>query len=242
MKNITKILQEYGFSNKQAKTYLAMLSLGIASITRISKKAGLKRPTTYLIIDELLDKQFIISIPQGKRTYYKAENPENLIKKLEERKNKVEAILPQLNSLYIEKSKQPKVRFYEGKKQIYKIYEEIFKSKEIWAMFSVERLSKIFSHEENEHFFRILIRQGGIIYDMTEDTAKARAYVRTGYRQGVSEVRFLPRDFQIAVDILVSENKTVMISFDNLIGIIIEDENIAEAQKSNLQFIWNHIT
>lgn len=241
MVNTQKILQQYGFSEKQAKIYLAMLSLGTASITQISKRAGLKRPTTYLVIDELLDKQFIITIPQGKRTYYKAENPEELIKRLEQRKKKIEEILPQLKSLHIKSSKQPKVRFYEGRKHIYKMYEEIFKSKEIWAMFSVDKFLNVFNQKDNEHFFRILIRNSGIIYDLIEDTKKAREFIRAKYRVSSSETKFLPKDFKIAVDILVSDNKVAMISFDNMIGIIIDDENIAQAQKTNLQFIWNNI-
>lgn len=241
MENTQKILKEYGFSDKQAKIYLAMLSLGTASITQISKKAGLKRPTTYLVIDELLNKQLMIAVPKGKRTYYKAEKPEELVKKLEERKKKIEQALPQLKSLYIKTSKQPKVRFYEGKKQLYKMYEEIFKSKEIWAMFSVDKFLSVFSIKDNEHLFRILNRQEGIIYDMVEDNKKARELVQAGYRKGASEAKFLPKDFKISVDILAFGGKVAMISFDNVMGVIIEDENIAKAQKTNLQFIWNHI-
>jgi sugar-specific transcriptional regulator TrmB len=218
-----------------------MLSLGTASITQISKKAGLKRPTTYLIIDELLNKQLIVTIPKGKKNYYKAEDPEELIKKLEQRKKEIEQALPQLKSLYVKNLKQPKIRFYEGRKQLYKIYEEIFKSKKIWAMFSVEKFLNIFTRNDNGHFFRILNRHGGIIYDLVENTKKAKEFVQDGHRKGLSENKFLPKDFEITVDILVSENKVAMISFDSLIGIIIEDENIAKAQKFNLQFIWNHI-
>lgn len=238
MKNIQKTLQEYGFSDKQAKVYLAMLSLGTAPITQISKRAGLKRPTTYLVIDELLNQNLIVAVPQGKRTYYKAESPEELVKRLEQRKRKIEGIIPHLKSLYIKTSKQPRVRFYEGKRQLYKIYEEIFKSKEIWAIFSVDKFLTVFTDRDNEHLFRILNRQGGIIYDMVEDTKKAREFVRAKYRIASSEVKFFPKDFKIAVDILVSGNKVAMISFDNLIGVMIEDKNIAETQKVLIKFLY----
>lgn len=241
MKNTQQILQQYGLSNKQAKVYLAMLSLGTASITQISKRANLKRPTVYLVIDELLDKDLIVAIPKGKKTYYKAEPPEELITRLEERKKEIEKIMPELKSLYKKSSKQPRVRFYEGKDKLYKIYEEIFKAEEVWAMFSPDRFLTVFDNKDNEHFFRILIRHGGVIYDMVEDTKKAREFVQAKYRMGSSEVKFLPKDFKLATDILVFDNKVAMMSFENVIGIIIEDENIARAQKSNLQFIWDHI-
>lgn len=239
--DIQEILQEYGLSEKEAKVYLAALSLGAASITELSKKAGLKRPTTYLVIDELLKKHLFIAVPKGKKTYYKSENPEELTKRLEERKRKIEEILPELKSLYTKSSKQPKVRFYEGKDKVYKIYEEIFRAKEIWAMFSVDRFLSIFTDEDNKHFFRILLRKEGIIYDLFEDTKKAREFSQAKYRKGLSEIKFLPKDFKFSTDILVFDNKVALISFENITGVIVEDEDIAKTHKATLQFIWHQV-
>ncbi|MCD4704598.1 hypothetical protein K8R66_00815 [bacterium] len=235
-------LQQFGLNNKEIKLYLASLSSGIASITQLSKKAGLKRPTTYLIIDELLKKNLLISIPKGKKTFYKAENPKKLIEKLEEKKKNMEKILPELKSIYITNSKRPKVRFYEGKDQITKMYEEMFRTEELWGMYSIKKLSKIYTQEENGHFFRILARQGGMIYDMAEDTKHAREYTKINYRKGCGETKFLPPKIQVPTDILVSKNKLSMISFKNLIGVVIEEENIVKTHQMLLQFIWNSIS
>lgn len=49
-------LRELGLTDKEAELYLASLSLGTASIAGLAKKAELKRPTTYLIVDTLLQK------------------------------------------------------------------------------------------------------------------------------------------------------------------------------------------
>lgn len=236
-----KILEQYGLTKKEADFYLATLSLGTASITAITKKAGLKRPTAYLVIDELLKKQLLINIPQGKKIFYKAEHPEKLIKKLEENKRKIEEILPELISLYSLSSKEPKIRFYEGKEKLFSMYEEIFKAKKIEAMISVDRFLSLFTIKDNEHFFRILTRHGGKLHDMFQDTKKARDFTRYKYRTGVSEVKILPKTFNFATDILVFDNKVALISFENILGIIIEDENIAKTQQQMLSFIWNQL-
>jgi len=236
-----KIFQRYGLTDKETKVYLAALSLGTCSITQLAKKAGLKRPTTYLIIDELLKKDLLITIPSGKITHYKAEAPETLIEKLEENKEKIEEMLPELRSIYQKSLKQPRVRFYEGKDKLLKMYEEAFRSKEIWAIFSYDKYSEVITETENRHIFNILNRQGGIIYDLMENTKKAREYARVKYRTGLSETKLLPSSSKIATDILVFDNKTAMISFDNLIGIIIEDPSIAQIQKQMIQSIWNNI-
>ena len=234
-------LKQCGLNEKEAKMYLAALALGTSSITQLAKKAGLKRPTAYLVIDDLLKKLLLIKIPKGKKTYFKAENPKLLSQQLESRKNALEEILPELKNIYFSNLKQPKIRFYEGKKNIYKIQEEMCKAKETWAVFSPENFLKVFSHKDNEHFFRVLVRNGGIIYDMFEDTKKAREFARAKYRFGISEVRFLPPQIKFATDIWVHEDKLTAISFENLTAMVIEDASIAKTQKQLLQFIWNHL-
>lgn len=236
--NIKETLTDYGLSEKEIALYLAALELGAASITQLSKKAGLKRPTTYLVIDNLLKKGLLIEIPKGKKVHYKPEEPQELIKSLENRKRKIEEILGELQNLYIKSSKRPGVRFYEGKERILKIYEEIFRAKEIWSIFSAESYFKNFSETEDKHLFRILIRNGGIIYGLHEDTKKAREYYKEPYRYGVSKDKFLPRGVKIATEILVYENKTALIAYATLTGVIVEDESISQTLKIMMKLLW----
>lgn len=234
-------LKECGLNDKEAKIYLSSLSLGISSVTQLAKKAGLKRPTAYLVIDDLLQKQLLVKIPKGKKTFYKAENPEILSQQLENKRNALTQMLPELKNVYLTNLKQPKIRFYEGKENIYKIQEEMCKAKEIWAVFSPEKFLKVFNYKDNEHFFRVLVRHGGILYDMFEDTEKAREFSQAKYRFGISEVKFLPPQIKFATDIWVHEDKLTAISFDNLTAVVIEDESIAKTQKQLLKFIWSHL-
>lgn len=241
MEKYQTILEEYGLTDKEAKLYLAGLSLGTATITQLAKRASLKRPTAYLVIDELLKKGLLTLVPKGKKANYKAEDPKELINRSEQSKRKIEEILPDLKTIYLGSSKQPGVRFYEGKDKIFKIYEEIFRSKEIWAMFSIDRFLDVFSDEDNKHFFRILAREGGIIYDLLENTKKAQEFSRTKYRFAISETKLLPKKMKLSTDILVAGNKVAIISFKNVSGVIIEDKDIAKMQKASLQFIWDQL-
>lgn len=239
--NKEQIIQRAGLNKKETKVYLASLALGVSSITQLAKKSGLKRPNTYLVIDDLLKKQLLIKIPKDKKIYYKAENPETFKQKLAKQQDDFSQILPELTKIYSTNLKQPKVRFYEGKKGIRQVQEEMCRAKEIWAIFSPENFLKVFSPQENQHFFRILIRRGGILYDMFEDTKKAREFARVNYRTGVSQVKFLPKNFHFATDIWVHDDKMVMVSFENLSCVVVEDESIARTQKLILQFLWNQL-
>lgn len=241
MDNIKTALQKYGLNRKQISLYLAALVLGTSSITQLSKKSGLKRSTTYVIIEEIIKRHLLIPVPQGKTMYYKAESPEKLLGFLEDSKDAIKQILPELQDVYLKKVQQPKVRFYEGRDKILQVYDEIFRAKEIWAMFSYDAYLQVFSEKESKHFFNILNRQGGILYNLLPNTKKARELVGDGYRKGSSETKILPREFKFATDILVFDNKVALISFDNLTATIITDHSIAHSQKLTLQFIWNSL-
>lgn len=54
-------LEEFGLSDKQARVYAALLSLRDARATEISEIAKVKRPTTYLALEELQAKGLVIS-------------------------------------------------------------------------------------------------------------------------------------------------------------------------------------
>jgi len=235
------LLQQLGLSEKESALYLTALDSGVVSITQLAKKSGLKRPTCYLVIEELVKKHLLTKTPKGKRICYKAENPLILSQQIAKTQETLNMLLPSLLSSFQKHSHQPKIRFYEGKQQISKMSEEIYHAKEIWAMFSPKNFLNVFSKQENKHFFNILIRHGGVIYDMFEDTPQAREFAQAKHRTGISHVKFLPSDFKIATDFMVYEDKLAIVSFENLIGLIIEDKAIAQTQRQMLKFIWEKL-
>ena len=48
-----QVLENLGLSEKEAEIYLALLELGTGTVVEVAKKSGVKRPTAYLVLDEL---------------------------------------------------------------------------------------------------------------------------------------------------------------------------------------------
>ena len=240
METMQDALQSYGLNEKETRLYVAAISLGVASVMQLARRAGLKRPTTYLILESLLDQGLLVAIPKGKKTYYKAEDPIYFSKTLMKKQSKMQAVLPALQELYMRNSSHPRIRFYEGKDKLMRLYEEIFRSKEIWAMVSIDGFLRVFNEDDEKHFFRILIRHNGAIYDIMENTKMARIFSRLPYRTAVGKVRLLDRGARIATDILVFHDSVATISFDSMVAAVIEDAHIAESMKMMVQCMWNH--
>ena len=72
------VLASLGISKKAANVYLAALALGTASVQDIARKVGIKRPTAYLHIEELLRYGILEKVPYNKRFYYRAADPQFL--------------------------------------------------------------------------------------------------------------------------------------------------------------------
>lgn len=238
---IANELKKMGLSEKEASIYLACLRLGPASITEIAKISGLKRPTVYLIIDNLLEKDLVHRSVKGKRIYYLATKPENLISLLEGKISLIKNILPNLEALYPSPIKQPQIRFYQGKNGLKNIYEEIFSSSSnIKAIVSLDKFFQVFSERENAYFFELLKKSGARIYDLIENSSQALKYAKAYYRKGLSWVKILPENFKITTDILIFGKGLALISFENLTGLIIENIELAQTHRQIFKFLWSN--
>ena len=72
------VIEKIGLSKKQTDIYLALLELSEATITDIARTATMKRPTTYLIINELEMLGLVSSIKKGKKKFYSPAHPRRL--------------------------------------------------------------------------------------------------------------------------------------------------------------------
>ncbi len=233
------VLQEIGLTAKEAAVYLAALELGQASVLRIAQKAGVKRPTAYVTLNALQEKGLIEVIPKGTTTLYQAVNPEKVLAGFEERARAFKEVLPEFRSLANAMPGKPRVRFYEGKKAILGLYEkEIFSGGEIIGAVSIKDVRSMLSQDEQMGLLRLMKANGGHVRDLIEDSSEAREYLEEKNRLGLGETKFLPKDMEFKVDLLIYGNTVAMISPKNRIAVLIEDRAIADAQRQFLEFLW----
>ena len=113
MNEIVNSLKNIGLSEKESKVYLASLKFGEANVGDIAEEAGLKRPTTYVVLDELRKKGLVLKIPGAKKVIYKAKTPDELYEQSVSNVNEFEKFLPKLRAM--SPSKKPiKTLYFEG--------------------------------------------------------------------------------------------------------------------------------
>lgn len=96
-------LTALGFTEKESLVYVAALALGPSPVQRIAERAGVKRATTYVMIERLASRGLVSTEKRGKKKLFSAAPPEAILSHVDRQKEEVEArrrvcleVLPEL--------------------------------------------------------------------------------------------------------------------------------------------------
>jgi predicted DNA-binding transcriptional regulator len=237
---LTDQLKKIGFSDGEARIYIAALELGETSVARIAKKAAVERTTAYGFL-EALKKRGLISVSHhGKKTLYSAESPKKLRSEIEEKERFIDALLPELLSIANVLDKKPKVRFFDSREGIYDIYRETLRFEgvpiHIWMSspwFDDERFWRDFYMpariEKKIGIWAILPRNEETIPFAKEDAASLRQTRMTAGNDFTS-------------DILLYGNRNVaIISFSEMTALAIESRPLYDTLRFVFQSHWDSL-
>jgi len=249
MTNVKEKLINIGLNEKEVEVYLSILALGKGTVTDIARRASIKRTSIYQYIDTLLKEGMIFQTVFKKRTLYVPEDPKKIIRLLEDKQNKIEnnkremaEAIPGLEALYSASLARPSVSYYQGKDGIREVYNEILSNnKNVYTFFSPRKVFKIFSYEENDNMLMKLYNNGGMLYNIVERSDEAEKRLEIKKYNAFVKSKVLNDSFKFDTDLLIGKDEIAMISFDNLVGVLIKDKAIASLQKNIFQSIWKSL-
>ncbi len=243
MEDLVEQLKNLNLSDKAARVYLALLELGPSTPYKIAKRARLKRPTAYVIAEELVEKGLIIQVTGEKNKLYMARSPEAYVEDAEQKLRSVKRALPELMALQRKTSEKPNILYFEGTdglKQAYDYRLKEFHGKEIVGFFAratdvdVELEKSVFlPWNEYKQKHNIAVRA------FTPDDASLASYEKFLTGDGGIVARFLPTNlyaadtsfemFEWGVRIVIPGSKQAL---------IIESEKLARAMKDIFEILW----
>lgn len=94
-----KVIEMLGYSTKEAKVYLAMLSLGECHISDIAIRAEIPRTSAQAIVDKLHKDGLANFYVMRRYKYWVAENPRHLLDMMRQRQQIIEEEIPYLVNL-----------------------------------------------------------------------------------------------------------------------------------------------
>jgi sugar-specific transcriptional regulator TrmB len=244
-KKIESLLVRAGLTDKEAKVYLALLSLGKGTVSEIARAAGVGRTYGYAILDILTSKNLISVSGKKPKQEFVAESPRKLYEFLEgevlhrkETLGEIKDVLPELISLHSVEDR-PKVRFYEGIEGIKEVYEDTLTAKErpLRGFAKYEELHGTLKNYFPDYYKRRTAK-GIFGYGIITDTPLGRERKRHD-KEEAREIKLIPKEkFDISPEINIYDNKVMIVSFREKLGVIIESGEIADAMKKIFDLVW----
>jgi len=185
-------LLDYGLSDKEAELFLICLKLGEATANRIAQLADLPRSTTYDVLEKLRNLGLISTAKIKNKTHFISKTPEVLISSLEDRRQKIKNILPELKKLQNKIGEKPIAEVFQGKIAIVRLLDEILenaKSLKIMGCLG-NALEKIDYHPDKFRMKRIenkiMVRQ---ILEVSSESKKVKSnkYTHIKYLKSFNE-------------------------------------------------------
>lgn len=244
MKNPESQLLSLGFSLKEARVYRALLELGRGTVSEIARNAGVNRTTGYDILDSLVGKGLAKTSGKEPKQEYAAEPPEKIIDLLEARIEKTKSLLeevkdlvPQLKSIH-NIGNRPRVRFYEGKEGLMEVYEDTLTStEEIRAFATVDDMHRALPNYFPAYYKR-RAKKGIKIRAIIPKTPVALERISHN-KEELRESALIPPDkFYFSPEINIYDNKVMIASWRENLGIIIESAEIADSLKKIYELAW----
>lgn len=237
-------LQNIGLTKNEATVYVALLALGQGTVAEIASQAGINRTTGYSLLNNLLSRGLIDVSGKKPRQEYIAGSPDRLTRYLERRADETASRLEIAKTLVAELTivhnvqGRPKVRFYEGLAGLREVYEDTLTSDEpIRAYATVDDMHKALPDYFPKYYQR-RVKRGISIRAIIPATEIGRDRAEKDLEES-RESALIPADkFYFSPEINIYDNKIMIASWREKLGIIIESAEIADAMKKIFELSW----
>jgi HTH-type transcriptional regulator, sugar sensing transcriptional regulator len=235
----TEVLEEFGLTNNEAKTYLKLLFLGQASAYEVSKATGILRQTTYELLDSMLNKGIVSFSLRGGTKVFSPMEPKALLQILESKRKNFSEAIPDLEKISSESKEKIIVETFIGEKGIKNIYEDMLaEGKDIYHIMDFKEYSILFKELFLKSFitkrvskgisFKALITQGLPYTDLEKSNKKQ-----------LREIRYIKNmpNFK-ATTFFYGDKCGYFILAQTPVAILIKNKKITESIKAMFNSFW----
>lgn len=150
---LNKLLQNYGFSSREAKIYLTCLEFGEDVVSSIARRAWENRVTTYSILKDLTQRGIANEVNKNKKKYYSVIAADTLIAREEKKYIKLKKALPEFLAVTNHFASKTKISYHEWFENVKEIFDETLKQDdEILVIRGNESIKSIFKKDKFSSF------------------------------------------------------------------------------------------
>jgi sugar-specific transcriptional regulator TrmB len=253
MKQVNEYLKQLGLSDIESKLYLGLLETGSTTVMELANHVGIKRITAHFNVENLIQKGLVTETRKGARRQIVAEDPEKLQVLLDEKEislRQLKNILPNvIQTITRELPKKSQtaedvnVRYYEGKKGVKTIYEEVLSAQEVRSYVNLDKVYGIFP--ENVELFMTAMKENKDlkIWEIVEKSNTAERNTGMWAQSDQYRFKFAPENLHLyAADVMIYDGKVAVVNVtENASGVIFVNKDFYETSKNIFDFLWGII-
>ncbi len=238
------VLKKLGLSDKEIAVYVALLTLGSASVRQIAEAARINRGTTYDILKFLMTEELVNYVNKQTKNFFTAEDPvrlKQLIQKkqthLREAAHELDEFLPQLETLHNRGGEKPIVCYFEDKKGIRTLLAEVLRVMDAQK----DKTYFVYSSSALRKHYRAAYPT------YTKERIAKKIFVRAiafgsgGATSGLDERRWISKQEGSPAYTLIYAGHIAHIALDTggrMVGVTIENEAMYQSHRTIFESLW----
>ena len=236
-----RLLEQLGLTKNQSSVYLSLLKLGSTTAQNIIKESGMHRSRVYDSLERLEDLGLVSYVVKDFKKYFQAAAPEKLLDYVDEKKEIVSQLIPELKKLEGMKKEEINASIYKGKEGIKTIHSEMLKEgKDVYVLGAkgmiFKELPYFIPNFEKERIKKKIKFE--LIYDKKEFKEFEKDIVKRKMFDGKS----LPSGFESKSVVNIFGNKVAIVLWkDYPSGFIIENKDVADSFRKWFELIYKKI-
>ena len=227
-----EILSKIGLSKAESIIYLSLVKLGNITVKEVSKDTGFHRTNIYDILEQLKEKGLVSFSKKGKVLYYQSTDPRNLFSLLEEKREILNDLMPNLEKLNSLTKDKINVSIFKGKEGMKNVFNDMRRERGTIYGLGIKGQLRAELPTYAEQFLRDLKlskRKYYGLYDKEENISPI-----------FTEIRILPKKVSIPVATHIYANKVLITIWEpDLIAILIEAKEVADTYKTHFDLLWS---
>ena len=239
----TQILEDIGLTGSEIKVFLTLLELGSSTAGKVVGKSGLQNAVVHRAFHSLIEKGLITYVFEGKIKQYQSIEPKLLLNFIDEKKQKLEKLLPELEAKRKLQKEKPKARIFQGIRGVKELLNLMLdsNSKEYLAYGGPQK-----AHELLEDFFWESFHRKRISKKIKAKLIfhpSLKWWGKKLNRFKLTEIKTTKKDFEELTETIICGNRiAIIIYLDKPFGFLIEDEMVAISYTNFFEMLWKTAT
>lgn len=241
IESLARDLMRIGFSDKEARTYVALMQLGSGGAQEIADSSGVNRASTYDVLDGLIKRGLVTPFVEGGQRRFMAEPAERVLsiihlqrRELEGRLMEAEALLPKLAAFQHSGGGKPKVRYVEGADGLRSLQREYeLRGGDIIQLVGYDAFLAMHDARITRDHREVVLQRSVRAIVITERGVDFSQYEHVEVR------RISPTILTSSGEMSVCDDRVLLLSYSgSIIAIEIQSQTIAETCRATLELAW----